>query len=105
MLMPKRVKHRKVMRGRMSGIAKGGHTVAFGEYGLATQVRLCQISSFQARVAEVRAHQIAIFQICVLQIGAFKRGVAEICRTKVRKIKFCSFEFGIPYVCGMKVGT
>ena len=37
MLMPQRVKHRKVMRGRMSGIAKGGHTVAFGEYGLATQ--------------------------------------------------------------------
>ena len=35
--MPKRVKHRKVMRGRMSGMAKGGHTVAFGEYGLATQ--------------------------------------------------------------------
>ena len=37
MLMPRRVKHRKVMRGRMSGVAKGGHTVAFGEYGLATQ--------------------------------------------------------------------
>ena len=37
MLMPKRVKHRKVMRGRMSGMAKGGHTVAFGEYGLATR--------------------------------------------------------------------
>ncbi len=36
MLMPKRVKHRKVMRGRMSGLAKGGHTVAFGEYGLTT---------------------------------------------------------------------
>lgn len=36
MLMPRRVKHRKVMRGRMSGSAKGGHTVAFGEYGLAT---------------------------------------------------------------------
>ena len=36
MLMPRRVKHRKVMRGRMSGQAKGGHTVAFGEYGLAT---------------------------------------------------------------------
>ena len=35
--MPKRVKHRKVMRGRMSGVAKGGHSVAFGEYGLATQ--------------------------------------------------------------------
>ena len=37
MLMPKRVKHRKVMRGRMSGPTKGGGTVAFGEYGLATQ--------------------------------------------------------------------
>ena len=37
MLMPRRVKHRKVMRGRMSGLAKGGHSVAFGEYGLATQ--------------------------------------------------------------------
>ena len=36
MLMPKRVKHRKVMRGRMSGVAKGGFTVAFGEYGLST---------------------------------------------------------------------
>ena len=37
MLMPHRVKHRKVMRGRMSGVAKGGYTVAFGEFGLATQ--------------------------------------------------------------------
>ena len=36
MLLPKRVKHRKVMRGRMSGQAKGGHYVAFGDYGLAT---------------------------------------------------------------------
>ena len=32
--MPKRVKHRKVQRGRMRGNAKGGHQVAFGEYGL-----------------------------------------------------------------------
>src|SRR3954471_13550316 len=36
MLMPRRVKHRKVMSGRMSGMAKGGHTVAFGDYGLST---------------------------------------------------------------------
>jgi large subunit ribosomal protein L16 len=36
MLMPRRVKHRKVMRGRMSGQAKGGNSVAFGEYGLTT---------------------------------------------------------------------
>ena len=34
MLMPKRMKHRKVQRGRRSGAAKGGYKVDFGEYGL-----------------------------------------------------------------------
>ena len=34
MLMPKRVKYRKQMRGRMRGNTKGGSHVAFGEYGL-----------------------------------------------------------------------
>ncbi|MFD2761910.1 50S ribosomal protein L16 [Lentibacillus juripiscarius] len=34
MLMPKRVKYRRQHRGRMKGQAKGGKTVAFGEYGL-----------------------------------------------------------------------
>jgi len=37
MLMPKRVKHRKVMRGRMSGVAKGGYAIAFGDYALMTE--------------------------------------------------------------------
>jgi large subunit ribosomal protein L16 len=34
MLLPKRVKHRKVQRGSMKGTAKGGTEVQFGEYGL-----------------------------------------------------------------------
>lgn len=34
MLMPKRVKYRKQMRGRMRGMAVRGNTVAFGDYGL-----------------------------------------------------------------------
>jgi large subunit ribosomal protein L16 len=34
MLSPKRVKHRKVMRGKRGGNAKGGSDVNFGEYGL-----------------------------------------------------------------------
>lgn len=34
MLMPKRVKHRKVHRGRRKGTSKGGTRLAFGEYGL-----------------------------------------------------------------------
>jgi large subunit ribosomal protein L16 len=34
MLMPKRVKRRKVHRGRMTGTAQKGNTVSYGEYGL-----------------------------------------------------------------------
>ncbi len=34
MLMPRKVKHRKVQRGRLTGQAKGGTTVSFGEYGI-----------------------------------------------------------------------
>ena len=34
MLQPKRVKYRKVHRGRRAGAAHSGNTVAFGEYGL-----------------------------------------------------------------------
>jgi large subunit ribosomal protein L16 len=34
MLMPKKVKHRKQMRGRMRGKAKGGTEILFGDYGL-----------------------------------------------------------------------
>jgi large subunit ribosomal protein L16 len=34
MLMPKRVKYRKMQRGRMKGRANSGNTLHFGEYGL-----------------------------------------------------------------------
>ncbi len=34
MLMPKKVKYRKRQRGRRAGRAKGGDTIAFGDYGL-----------------------------------------------------------------------
>jgi len=34
MLQPKRIKYRKVQRGRRKGLATRGDTVAFGEYGL-----------------------------------------------------------------------
>ena len=34
MLMPRKVKHRKQQRGRMTGQAKGGTTVAFGDFGI-----------------------------------------------------------------------
>ena len=34
MLMPKRVKRRRVHRGRMTGKANKGNTIAYGQYGL-----------------------------------------------------------------------
>jgi len=34
MLLPKRVKHRKVQRGSRKGVAKGGTEINFGDYGI-----------------------------------------------------------------------
>jgi large subunit ribosomal protein L16 len=34
MLMPRKVKHRKQQRGRMSGMAKGGTEISFGDFGV-----------------------------------------------------------------------
>ncbi|KAB7666146.1 50S ribosomal protein L16 [Bacillus sp. B1-b2] len=56
MLLPKRVKYRRVHRGKMRGQAKGGTEVAFGEYGLqsleASWITNRQIES--ARIAMTR---------------------------------------------------
>ena len=37
MLMPKRVKRRRVHRGRMKGVATKGNTITYGSYGLVSQ--------------------------------------------------------------------
>ena len=37
MLMPKRVKRRKVMRGRMKGKAQRGNFLSYGDYGIVAQ--------------------------------------------------------------------
>ena len=37
MLMPKRVKRRRVHRGRMKGVATKGNTITYGAYGLVAQ--------------------------------------------------------------------
>lgn len=37
MLMPKRVKHRRVHRGRMKGVATKGNTITYGSFGLVAQ--------------------------------------------------------------------
>ena len=50
MLLPKRVKHRKVQRGRRGGLAKGGTTVSFGEFGLVA-MEVCWLTSRQIEAA------------------------------------------------------
>lgn len=52
MLMPKRVKRRKVFRGRMTGKATRGNTVAYGEYGLQAQ-ECCWMTSNQIEAARI----------------------------------------------------
>lgn len=52
MLMPKRVKHRKVQRGRMKGKATRGNFLAYGDYGM--QATECAwITSSQIEAARV----------------------------------------------------
>ncbi len=55
-LMPKRVKHRKVQRGRIKGDATRGNTVSYGEWGLqsleaghisAQTIEACRIAATQ----------------------------------------------------------
>jgi len=50
MLMPKRTKYRKQMRGRMKGKAGRGNTIAFGEYALQA-MEPCWMNSRQIEAA------------------------------------------------------
>ena len=52
MLLPKRVKYRRVHRGRMTGKAMRGNTVAYGEFGL-TAVEPGWITSNQIEAARI----------------------------------------------------
>ena len=56
MLMPKRVKHRKQMRGTMRGKANTGNTIVYGEYGIvATEPGWIKSNQIEAaRVAMTR---------------------------------------------------
>ena len=52
MLMPKRVKYRRVQRGRMTGKATRGNFVAYGEYGLVAH-EPCWLTSRQIEAARI----------------------------------------------------
>jgi len=52
MLMPKRVKYRRVQRGRLKGKASRGNTLAYGQYGLVA-VEPAWITSNQIEAARI----------------------------------------------------
>lgn len=52
MLMPKKVKHRKLHRGRMKGKATRGEEVSFGQYGLKA-LEPCWLTSRQIEAARI----------------------------------------------------
>ena len=52
MLLPKRVKYRRVMRGRMKGQAMRGNKVSYGEFGLQA-LEPCWITSNQIEAARI----------------------------------------------------
>jgi large subunit ribosomal protein L16 len=52
MLMPKKTKFRKAQRGRLTGKARGGATVNFGEYGLKA-LEPCWLTNRQIEAARV----------------------------------------------------
>lgn len=52
MLMPKRVKHRKVQRGRMKGKATRGNFLAYGDFGIQT-TQCAWITSNQIEASRV----------------------------------------------------
>ena len=52
MLQPKRVKFRKVMRGRRKGKATAGNTVSFGDYGLKA-LESCWLTARQIEAGRV----------------------------------------------------
>ncbi len=52
MLLPKRVKYRKVQRGRMRGTATRGNKITYGEFGLQA-LEPCWITSNQIEAARI----------------------------------------------------
>ena len=72
MLLPKRVKHRKQQRGRLTGKATRGNFVAYGEYGMYS-TEPCWITSNQIEAARIAINRYV------------KRGVKvwiKVCRDK-----------------------
>ena len=83
MLMPKRVKYRRVQRGRLTGKAHRGNTITYGTYGLVA-AEPAWITSNQIEAARIamtryikRGGKVWIYQGEVLQGQARKKSKKE----------------------------
>ncbi len=66
MMQPKRTKFRKQFKGRISGSAQRGNSVAFGEYGLKATDR-----------ARMTAREIEAARRAISRYGKYKKGAAS----------------------------
>ena len=57
MLMPKRVKYRRVQRGRMTGKALRGNNVTYGDFGLQAQGLAGHTTALHSAVLHSFRHQ------------------------------------------------
>ena len=63
MLLPKRVKYRRVQRGRMTGKAMRGNTVTYGEFGLAMGATSNAMANMQVVTKKYGPSPVAYFAI------------------------------------------
>ena len=63
MLSPKKVKHRKVFKGRMTGVATKGASISFGEYALKA------VNCGKMTAQQIEAARIAINRKIKREIG------------------------------------
>ena len=84
MLMPKRVKRRRVHRGRMTGKANKGNTIAYGQYGLVLGLGMQQSDS-------------NVWTSLVAQLGENLPAVQEIQVQSLSRESPCFFFFPSPF--------
>ena len=73
MLMPKKVKHRKQMRGRMKGTAIRGSAISFGEYGLKS-LEPAWITDRQIEAARMKESLFRLnFKLALGEVDAIKK--------------------------------
>ena len=78
MLMPKRVKYRRVQRGRMKGKATRGNVVNYGEFGLAA-----------VEPGWITSNQIEAARIAMTRFQAFRSGLDQDFPRQARNQQAC----------------